>query len=107
MNKTIAVIQKLSRLKKDKILKSLEKLYNELNYPIEHVPSDWRNNYLTLTNDNVLWYLDQNKEAAITIESCKLLNNKELAMLLCDYVCDVELDELLSDFVNVESEEND
>lgn len=86
MNNTIKVIQKLTGLRKVQILNSLQKLYNELNYPIVHVPGDWRNEYLTLADDNVLWYLDQNKEAGIRIESGKLLTDEELAQLLNEWI---------------------
>ena len=85
MNNTIKEIQKLSNTESEQVVKALQKLYNELNYYIVNVPADWKHKYLTLRNGNILWYMDEKREAGIRIESSELLTKKELAQLLNEW----------------------
>lgn len=86
MNNVIKEIQRITNLEKNKVLLALEKLYNHLDYSIINIHDDWVADYLTLTDGNILWYLDNNKEAGIRIETCKLLNKEELSELLNEYI---------------------
>lgn len=90
MNNTIKEIQKLSNTEGEQVLKALQKLYNELNYYIDSVSDDWKHKYLNLTDNNILWYMDEKREAAIRIETGELLTKKELAQLLNEWTDEEE-----------------
>lgn len=65
-----------------KMLKALEKLYNEIGFENPNIIDDVKNEYLTENTARngrpVLWYVDNVKEVAIYLDNLQLLTDEEI-----------------------------
>lgn len=70
------------------MIKSIEKLYDELGFENPHVVDDIKNDILTeacsRNGRRILWYLEpEGKEAAIDVDTMQFLTDEEIEKDLC------------------------
>lgn len=75
---------------REKDIEAIKKLYDHLDFSAESIINDYENNYLTShecgyvkttgakVEYNVWWYLDENHEAAIRVDTMEFLTSEEI-----------------------------